>query len=902
MAKRLVIVESPAKARTIGRYLGAGYDVAASVGHVRDLPASELGVDVEGGFEPKYVQRAKAGVVQDLRKRAGKADQVILATDPDREGEAIAWHVAELLGWKKKGQEGRFRRVEFREITKPAVEKALASPGDIDMRKVEAQQARRVLDRLVGYQVSPFLWKPIRPGLSAGRVQTVALRLICEREDEISAFVSTEYWSVTAHLARDEQPFVARLHKIDGKAFTLSNEGEASAVVQDVAGVPFRVTELRTRERRKNPSAPFTTSTLQQEAAKKLGFTAKRTMSTAQRLYEGVDLGSQTVGLITYMRTDSTRVSGSAVDSARGWIRKEFGDAYLPKSPPSHQGKQAAGAQEAHEAIRPTSVERHPDDMRAFLEPGEARLYELIWQRFVASQMSPAVFDTATADFDLRGASGRSLLFRATGSVLRFPGFTRLYRDATETGDHRRLDDEEALPALEKGDESAVKSVEPRQHFTQPPPRYSEASLVKELEARGIGRPSTYAQIISTITERGYVELLEKRFHPTPLGDTVSKLLVRVFPTLFESDFTSRMERELDRVEEGQVAWRQVLEEFYPAFQERLEAGKANSEELVRSILEAEGESCELCGRPMLVKWNRFGRFLGCSGYPECTSTRSMDGGREEGGDLTLGTDEETGEPILLRTGPYGPYLQSGEGEKPRRVSLPKERDPATVDLEYARTLLSFPRVLGTDPGSGKPVTAGIGRYGPYVERARNFRNLRNEEHLFHVTLEEALELLEKPQGRAVLREMGEHPVSKAPLKVLDGRFGPYVTDGTVNASLPKGTTPEELEMEEAVALLAASAARGGGRRGKGPGGGKGSTGGKKTAAGAAAKTKTATKTAVGKKTTARKGTAKKTAPRKAAPKKAGAAAGASPRKAAAGGVTPKKARTTGSRSSGGGE
>lgn len=894
MTKRLVIVESPAKARTIGRYLGAGYDVAASVGHVRDLPASELGVDVDRGFEPRYVQRAKAGVVQDLRKRAGKADEVILATDPDREGEAIAWHVAEILGWKKRGQQGRFRRVEFREITKPAVEKALASPGEIDMRKVEAQQARRVLDRLVGYQVSPFLWKPIRPGLSAGRVQTVALRLICEREDEISAFVSSEYWSVTAHLTKDDQPFTARLHKIDGKAFTLSNEGEASAVVEEVSRLPFRVTDLRTRERRKNPSAPFTTSTLQQEAAKKLGFTAKRTMSTAQRLYEGVDLGSQTVGLITYMRTDSTRVSGSAVDAARAWIRKEFGDDYLPKAPPSYQSRQAAGAQEAHEAVRPTSVERHPDDMRAFLEPGEARLYELIWQRFVASQMSPAVFDTATADFDLKGASGRGYLFRATGSVLRFPGFTRLYRDATEAGDHRRLDDEEALPALEKGDQGEVKSVEPRQHFTQPPPRYSEASLVKELEARGIGRPSTYAQIISTITERGYVELLEKRFHPTPLGDTVSKLLVRVFPSLFESGFTSRMERELDRVEEGEVAWRQVLEEFYPAFLERLEAGKANSEEIVRSILEAEGETCEVCGRPMLVKWNRFGRFLGCSGYPECANTRSMDGGREEGGDVVLGPDEETGEPILLRTGPYGPYLQSGEGEKPRRVSLPKERDPSTVDLDYARTLLSFPRVLGTDPESGKPVTAGLGRYGPYVERARTFRNLRNEEHLFSVTLEEALALLEKPQGRAVLREMGEHPVSKLPLRILDGRFGPYVTDGSVNASLPRGTSPDELDMDEAVTLLAAAAARGGGRGRKG---GSARGGGGRAKAGTAKSGAAKATEAGGTKAGTKKGARGKTRGTSSA-----GASSTSRKKTAGGGRSSAKTRGDGTRGGGEGE
>lgn len=811
--RKLVIVESPAKARTIGRYLGAGYDVAASVGHVRDLPTRELGVDVEHGFEPQYVTiRGKAKVLQELKQKARGADAVILATDPDREGEAIAWHVAEHLGYGK--DPDRFRRVEFREITKPAVERALASPGSLDMQKVEAQQARRILDRLVGYQVSPFLWKPIRPGLSAGRVQTVALRLICEREDEIRAFVSQEYWSITAHLEKDEHPFTARLHQVEGKKFTLATGDEATAVVRDIDGLPFRVSELRTRERRKNPAAPFTTSTLQQEAAKRLGFSAKRTMTTAQRLYEGVELGAQGgQGLITYMRTDSTRVSQEAVNAARSWVRREFGEGYLPRSAPDYRGRQAQGAQEAHEAIRPTSVERHPDDVRPFLEPSEARLYELIWLRFVASQMSPALFDTATADFDLVGGSGRQYLFRATGSVLRFPGFTRLYREATEAGDHRRLDDEEPLPALAKGDLSQVKGIEPKQHFTQPPPRFSEASLVKELEALGIGRPSTYAQIISTIVDRGYVELQEKRFHPTPLGDTVSKLLVRVFPELFDVAFTSRMEQELDRVEEGEVGWRRVLGDFYPPFLDRLERGKASSDEIIRTILEAEGESCTVCSRPMLVRWNRFGRFLGCSGYPECQNTRPLDGDRIETGVTELGIDEATGATITLRSGPYGPYLQLGDGERPRRVSLPKGRDPASVDGAYAQKLLALPRTLGTDPASGKPVTAGLGRYGPYVERGGTYRNLRNEEHLFSVQLDEALELLGRQQGRAVLRDMGKHPATGAPLQVLDGRYGPYVTDGAVNASLPKGTSPEELTVEEAVGLLEAQARKGGGGR-----------------------------------------------------------------------------------------
>ena len=578
MGKRLVIVESPAKARTVGRYLGKDYEVAASVGHVRDLPTAELGVDVENGFEPKFVTiRGKGKILTDLKRRAKSAEEVILATDPDREGEAIAYHVAEQLGFEKTPD--RFHRVTFHEITREAVLRALDNAGNLNMEKVEAQQARRILDRLVGYQVSPFLWKPIRPGLSAGRVQTVALRLICEREDEITAFQSREYWSVVASLEKDDQAFEAKLHKIQGKAFSLSTGEEAQAVLSDLKGIPFGVTEVRKRERRKNPFPPFTTSTLQQEAAKRLRFATRRTMRAAQRLYEGVDIGGRgTVGLITYMRTDSTRVSASAVSQARGWIEEEMGQAYLAPSPRLFEGKQQKGAQEAHEAIRPTDVRIHPSEARGFLGPDEAELYELIWLRFVASQMAPAVYDTTTADFDLKGATGKTYLFRATGSIVKFPGFTRLYLDTTEGGDHRRLDDLEPLPALSKGDVGRLIALQPNQHFTQPPPRFSEASLVRELEKLGIGRPSTYAQIVSTIQDRGYVEVDQRRFFPTPLGDTVAKLLVRVFPDIFSVDFTSRMEGELDRVEEGEVRWRVLLETFYGPFRSQLETGMANSD------------------------------------------------------------------------------------------------------------------------------------------------------------------------------------------------------------------------------------------------------------------------------------------------------------------------------------
>ena len=813
--KSLVIVESPAKARTIGKYLGNGYDVAASVGHVRDLPPKELGVDVDHGFEPKYVTiRGKGKIITELRKKAKKADRIILATDPDREGEAIAYHVAEQLGYEK--DQSRFERVTFREITKGAVEEALRHPGPLDVKKIEAQQARRILDRLVGYQVSPMLWKPIRPGLSAGRVQTVALRLICEREDEIRAFVQEEYWSITASLKKDDVPFSAKLHQIDGDSFTLGSEEAAQRVLDDVEPLPFVVSEVKGSERRKNPSAPFTTSTLQQEAAKRLRFSAKRTMSIAQRLYEGQEIGRRgQIGLITYMRTDSTRVSPVAVAHARDWIGNAFGSAYVPRSPNLYGGGKAPAAQDAHEAIRPTDVTIDPTEAARYLEPDQARLYELIWLRFVASQMPPAVYDTTTIDFDLKAASGTSYLFRSTGSVLKFPGFTKLYQEATEAGDVRAFDDMDPLPEVEEGEASDLQSLDPKQHFTQPPPRFSEASLVKELEKLGIGRPSTYASIISVIVDRGYVDLEQRRFFPTDLGEVVAKLLVRIFPNLFDVAFTSRMESELDRVEEGEVDWRNLLAGFYPGFLERIEAGQTDSDAIIKEILAAEGELCDKCGRPMLVRWNRFGRFLGCSGYPECQSTRSLDGFNPEGEEL--GVHPELGHEIRLKYGPYGPYVEidTGEGgKKPKRASLPKGVEPQDVDLPFALKLLELPRTVGDDPKTGEEIVAGLGRFGPFVRRGKTFASLPNQEAMWTVDVEQAAQLIEaKASGRRVpLKELGKHPESGAELTVHAGRYGPYVTDGDVNATLPTGTEPEDVDLETAVKLIDEKAAKGGGK------------------------------------------------------------------------------------------
>ena len=816
--RQLVIVESPAKARTIAKYLGKGYDVVASVGHVRDLPTKELGVDIENGFEPKYVTiRGKGKVIAELKKKGKAADRIILATDPDREGEAIAYHVAEQLGYEKNRE--RFQRVTFREVTKRAVQAALEVPEELDTKKIEAQQARRILDRLVGYQVSPMLWKPIRPGLSAGRVQTVALRLICEREDEVRAFVEQEYWSITAHLSRDDQAFEAKLHQIDGKKFALENEEAAAGVVRNVADVPFAVTEVKRRERRKNPAAPFTTSTLQQEAAKRLRYSARRTMSNAQRLYEGQTIGARgQIGLITYMRTDSTRVAPSAVEEARTWITAEFGDSYVPKAPRLYGGKQQRAAQNAHEAVRPTDVTIDPSEASQYLEPDQAKLYELIWLRFVASQMSPAVYDTTTVDFRLPGASGRQFLFRSTGSIVKFQGFTRLYLEATEAGEHRRLDDLEPLPDLNSGDVAELGRVEPKQHFTQPPPRYSEASLVKEMEKLGIGRPSTYAATISVIIDRGYAELEQRRFVPTDLGEVVLKLLVRLFPDLFDVEFTSRMETELDRVEDGEVEWRTLLEDFYPRLRERIEEGEANSDAIIKEILAAEGENCDKCGRPMLVRWNRFGRFLGCSGYPECKSTRSLDGFNPEGEEL--GPHPEFGRMVRLKYGPYGPYIElesEEEGKKPKRSSLPKGKQPQDVDLAFALKMLELPRSIGVDAETDEEIVAGLGRFGPFVRRGKTFASLKDHDHMWSVTLEEAVELIKaKLSGKGTtLKELGKHPDSGDELVILSGRYGPYVTDGSINATLPKGTEPEDVDLALAVDLLAKKAARKGTKKGR---------------------------------------------------------------------------------------
>jgi DNA topoisomerase-1 len=609
-AKPLIIVESPAKTRTLKNFLGGDFEIQASMGHVRDLPKSEMGIDIEHGFQPRYViPRDRAKVVKALREAAGRASEVYLASDPDREGEAIAWHVAELLGVPDA------RRIEFNAITRDAVLEAFKHPRSIDRDRVNAQQARRVLDRLVGYRLSPLLWKKLgKRTLSAGRVQSVALRLICDREREIQAFVPVEYWTITATLTpRDENhPFDARLAQIDGRKAEIGDAEQAQAIVRELDGADYRVARVETKERLRNAPAPFITSTLQQEAARKLGFTASRTMRVAQDLYEGVELpGEGSVGLITYLRTDSTRVAPEAVEEARAYIRDNYGPQYLPEAPRAHRKSKAA--QDAHEAIRPTKVLREPDSLKAYLSDEHYRLYRLIWQRFVASQMSPAVYDVETVDI----SAGR-FTFRATGSVEKFDGFRRVYTEGRdETPAEPEDEDRPPLPEMAEGELLELLKLLPEQHFTEPPPRYTEATLVRALEEHGIGRPSTYAGIISTLKEKDYVRLEKKRFHPTALGFAVSDRLVEHFPGIMDVKFTAGVEAGLDEIEKGRTEWTRLVSDFYGPFEEALKRADAEMER-VRLEPERTDLKCPNCGADVVVRDGRFGKFLACSRYPDC--------------------------------------------------------------------------------------------------------------------------------------------------------------------------------------------------------------------------------------------------------------------------------------------
>ncbi|UJF35333.1 type I DNA topoisomerase [Paenibacillus hexagrammi] len=612
MADSLVIVESPAKAKTIGKYLGSKYIVKASMGHIRDLPKSQIGVEVERNFEPKYITiRGKGSVLKELKDASKKVKKIYLAADPDREGEAIAWHLAHYLDV---GQEEACR-VVFNEITKDAVKDAFKTPRRINQDLVNAQQARRILDRLVGYKISPLLWKKVKKGLSAGRVQSVAVKLIMDRENEIKAFEPEEYWSITVSLESGKSVFEAKYHSLNGEKKELHSEEDVKLVLEAMGSGDFVVREIKEKERQRNPSPPFITSSLQQEAARKLNFRASKTMSVAQQLYEGIDLGKEgTVGLITYMRTDSTRISPVAQEEAKEFILAKYGAAFYPETPRQYI-KKNANAQDAHEAIRPTSVLREPEQMKGFLSKDQFRLYKLVWERFVASQMASAVLDTMTVDL----AAGETM-FRAAGSKMKFPGFMKVY---VESNDDGTTEEDKLLPPLTKGDQLQKQSIDPKQHFTQPPPRYTEARLVRALEEMGIGRPSTYAPTLETIQKRGYVAIEEKKFVPTELGELVIQLMQEFFPEILDIEFTAHMEEELDFVEEGKEDWVKVLDSFYSSFEKRLEVAEEEMKEIEIQD-EVSDEICEKCGKHLVYKMGRFGKFLACSGFPDCRNTKPI--------------------------------------------------------------------------------------------------------------------------------------------------------------------------------------------------------------------------------------------------------------------------------------
>jgi DNA topoisomerase I len=827
---KVVVVESPAKAKTINKYLGSDYKVVASYGHVRDLPPKDGSVRPEADFAMSWEVDGKSekhmkAIVQAMRG----ADGLFLATDPDREGEAISWHVQEVLNSRRALKDVDVKRVVFNEVTRNAVIEAFRRPRQIDRELVEAYLARRALDYLVGFTLSPVLWRKLPGSRSAGRVQSVALRLICEREAEIEAFKPREYWTVEVTFTTERgQSFTARLTHLDGRRldrFELDTEAKARAAADAILrATEYAVAEIESRQVRRNPFPPFTTSTLQQEASRKLGLGATRTMQIAQRLYEGVDLGGETVGLITYMRTDGVAISTEAIAAARRLIDTEFGRKYLPDGPRIYRSP-AKNAQEAHEAIRPTDLARRPDDVEAYLDRDQRRLYELIWKRTLASQMASAVLEQVTVD--IAEPSGKVRL-RATGSVVLFDGFLALYQEdrddaPAEEGEGTRL------PQMTRGEGLARGAVVPSQHFTQPPPRYTEASLVKRLEELGIGRPSTYAAILQVLQDRAYVRLDKRRFVPEDRGRLVTAFLTSFFERYVEYNFTADLENQLDEVSGGRTDWKELLRQFWRDFSTAVDGTKdltitqvlqALDEGLGRHFFPNDGSGrdprvCHVCNAGRLsLKLGKFGAFIGCSNYPNCRYTRplAVEGESADVADTTLGTDPASGHDVTLRKGPFGHYVQRAAGngeEKPKRVALPPSLKPANVDFDTALRLLSLPRELGRHPETGEMITAGIGRFGPYIKHGSTFRSLSAEDDVLTIGANRAVVLLAEPAAERrrtaprPVRQLGEHPVGGV-VALFQGRYGPYVSHNGVIASLPRAADPESFSLEEAIGLLAA--------------------------------------------------------------------------------------------------
>jgi len=832
---KVVIVESPAKAKTINKYLGKDYDVYASFGHVRDLEAKDGSVDPDNDFAMRWeVDGKSAKRLADIGAAVKLADRVILATDPDREGEAISWHIYEILKNKKLLKDKPVERVVFNAVTKEAVQAAMRNPREIDQALVDAYLARRALDYLVGFNLSPVLWRKLPGARSAGRVQSVALRVVCDRELEIEKFVAREYWTILAHLKTPANAaFTARLVGADGKKIGRLDVGsgdEARAFEAALASAKFGVASVEAKPIKRHPQPPFTTSTLQQEASRKLGFAPARTMQIAQRLYEGIDIGEGPTGLITYMRTDGVDLAPEAVDSARKMIARDFGDDYVPKAPRKYQAK-AKNAQEAHEAIRPTDVFRRPKDMAKHLEGDQAKLYELIWNRLVACQMESAEIERTTVDI-LADAGARKLEFRATGQVIRFPGFLKLYRE--DTDDKQPVDgedeDDARLPPMAKGDALKKDKIETSQHFTEPPPRYTEASLIKRMEELGIGRPSTYSSTVAVLQDRDYVKKEKNRLVPEDKGRLVTAFLESFFGRYVEYDFTADLEERLDKVSNSEIDWKDLLRDFWTPFSASLlEIKDVRTTAVLDSLNDLLGphifpdrgdgtapRQCPTCGTGQLsLKLGKYGAFIGCSNYPNCNYTRvlSPNGEAEAPGNRELGVDPETGETVTLRNGRFGEYVQLGEGEKPKRASLPKTLAPADVTLEKALKLLSMPLEVARHPDTKEPIVAGVGQYGPYVKHGKTYASLSKDDDVLEIGANRAIDLIVAKEsgvggrfGATPGRVLGEHPEG-GQVSIKSGRFGAYVNHGKVNATLAKGTNPDELTLEQALEALKSKAA-----------------------------------------------------------------------------------------------
>ena len=821
---KLVIVESPAKAQTINKYLGNDYKVIASVGHIRDLPSKDGAVKPEENFKMSWeMNKDKDKVVKEIIGALKSADSLILATDPDREGEAISWHLKEILDHKKTTMGKPVERVVFNEITKSAVLEAMKTPRDINSELVEAYLARRALDHLIGFSISPILWRKLPGSRSAGRVQSVALKLICEREIEIEKFNIEEYWSISSIFSTvKEEKFSSRLtilnsHKL--AKMDIKNEKEADLALQDIKKSKFNISKIELKRVKRNPLPPFTTSTLQQEASNKLGFSASRTMRVAQKLYEGINIGSETSGLITYMRTDGVQLSSQAIEELRNEITNRHGENYIPQKPRVYKSK-AANAQEAHEAIRPTLISRDPESISQFLDSDQNKLYKLIWKRTISSQMQSAELDETAADI---ANQDETIIFRANGSQVIFPGFY-IYRDR---------EDDRLLPKLIKNEKVDLIDLKSEQHFTQPPPRYTDASLIKKMEELGIGRPSTYASILQVLVNRSYVEKEKGRHIPQERGRILTAFLNNFFGKYIEYDFTADLEKQLDKVSDGKLNYKNLLKEFWNGFKPHLNKMSELEREKILEALEKElaelffpsddikngtpNRQCPTCSNGNLgLELGKYGAFLGCSNYPECKFTKQIASNQDEnndnenfipGNDGVLGVDPATGLNVLIKKGPYGIYLQLGDEKKPKRTSIPRLVSAKDINLEKALAFLSLPRLIGQHPESGQDISAGIGRYGPYLKYDINFISLPADETVINLGLNHAVVLIAE-NSEKLGKVLGDHPDGSGKIFVKSGRFGPYVEHNKLRATLPKDITIEEINLDKAIELLIAKAAR----------------------------------------------------------------------------------------------